>query len=122
MPWPSASAPTLTADVSTPSSVQTSDDCVDVVDPVVDDMTLARLAWIARHDREHHMLVLLRAIELAVVKLDVIGALVGEVTKLPTEMAVVPLRQRAWIARASRNTPPIIKAPAIALTRLSPLR
>jgi hypothetical protein len=72
--------------------VQPSDDCVDVVDPVVDDVTLAGLARIAGHDREHQVLVLLGAIELAVVHLDVVGALVGEVTKFPTEMAPIPLR------------------------------
>jgi hypothetical protein len=75
-----------------PVLVEASDDPVDVVDPVVDDVTLAGLTRIAGHDREHQVLVLLGAIELAVVQLDVVGALVGEVAKLPTEMAPIPLR------------------------------
>src|SRR6266511_3506192 len=84
--------------------VQASDDCVDIVDPIVDDVTLARVARVAGHDREHEVLALVGMIELAVVQLDVVGAFVGEVSEFPTEMAPVPLRQRAWIARKQKDT------------------
>jgi hypothetical protein len=96
--------------------VQATNDCVDIIDPIVDDVTLARLARVAGHDREHEVLALIGMIELAVVQLDVVGALVGEVSDFPSEMAPVPLRQRAWIAR-KQKTPPIISALAIACPR-----
>jgi hypothetical protein len=66
--------------------------------------TLAGLARIAGHNREHDVLVLVRAIELAVIKLDVVGALVGEVPQLPTQVALIPLRQRPWIARKEEHS------------------
>jgi hypothetical protein len=84
--------------------VQASDDCVDVVDPVVDDVTLARLGRIARHNREHDVLVLVWAIELPVVQLDVVRILVGEVPQLSAQVALIPLRERPWIARKEEHS------------------
>ena len=66
-----------------PRFVKGGDDCVDIIDPVVHDVTSAGLTWIPWHDRVHEVLRLLRAIGLAVIQLDVIGVLVRDVAKLP---------------------------------------
>src|SRR5207253_8980216 len=68
---------------------------------VVDDVPFSG-ARITRHDREHQVLCLFRAIVLAEVQLGVV-ALTGKDAELPAEVAAIPIGERGWIAREQEH-------------------